>query len=219
MGESVFDCDVRWLGRVGYEETLTLQNELVEERKKGDCPDTVLLLEHEAVYTIGRTLDQSSVKSEKALPHPLLEINRGGQGTYHGPGQLVVYPILDLNPLGRDLHVYLRALEESLIDFCQAHGVSAGRRQGLTGVWVEDRKLASIGVGVRRWVSMHGLAMNVCGDLSPFGAITPCGIAGVEMTSLELEDPSGGWDMERARSAYPTFLKKALAVLAEKPGH
>jgi lipoyl(octanoyl) transferase len=112
--------------------------------------------------------------------------NRGGQATYHGPGQLIGYPIIDLRDR-RDLHKYLRALEQSLIGVLQEIGVSAARRDALTGVWVGPRKIASIGVGVRRWITMHGFALNVCGDLSPFEAIVPCGITGVEITSIERE--------------------------------
>ena len=123
----------------------------------------------------------------RRLPHPLVKINRGGQATYHGPGQLVGYPIIDLRPRGQDLHVYLRTLEEALIEVLAAFGVEARRRDGLTGVWVGERKIASIGVGVRRWIAMHGFALNVCGDLAPFSHITPCGIAGVEMTNVERE--------------------------------
>lgn len=179
---------VRWLGRIDYERALAQQEEIVA--RKIDHPeagDEILLLEHEPVYTIGRTPDQTSLRDAAALPHPLVKINRGGQATYHGPGQLVGYPILDLRPRGQDLHRYLRTLEEVLIEVLAAFGVTAQRREGLTGVWVENRKIASIGVGVRRWVSMHGFALNVCGDLSPFYHITPCGIAGVEMTNVEKE--------------------------------
>lgn len=178
----------RWLGRVGYAEALALQERLVAEKiasPKRD--DELLLIEHDPVYTIGRTPDRSSLRDPASLPHPLVTISRGGQATYHGPGQLVGYPILDLSRRGRDLHAYLRALEEFLVGVCSAFGVEARRREGLTGVWVGEKKLASIGVGVRRWVSMHGFALNVCGDLAPFAQITPCGIAGVEMTSLERE--------------------------------
>jgi len=114
-------------------------------------------------------------------------INRGGQATYHGPGQLVGYPILDLRSHGQDLHLYLRTLEEILIEALSHYQITARRRESLTGVWVEDRKIASIGVGVRQWVSMHGFALNVCGDLTAFNHITPCGISGVEMTSVEKE--------------------------------
>ncbi|MEI9896167.1 MAG: lipoyl(octanoyl) transferase LipB [Chthoniobacter sp.] len=114
----------------------------------------------------------------------LVQTNRGGQATYHGPGQLVGYPILDLRVRGQDLHRYLRSLEDMLIALVADYGVDAGRSEGQTGVWIGRKKIASIGVGVRRWISMHGFALNVGGDLAAFTAITPCGIAGVEMTSL-----------------------------------
>lgn len=183
--------ETRWLGRISFEDALALQETLVNERTApqpgADLAEVLLLLEHEPVYTIGRTPDQSSLRDALHLPHPVVQINRGGQATYHGPGQLVGYPILDLKPRGQDLHRYLRELEGLLIELLAGYGVTAGRREGLTGVWVGERKIASIGVGVRRWISMHGFALNVCGDLTPFNQITPCGIAGVEMTSLERE--------------------------------
>jgi len=177
-----------WLGRVTYSDALALQEEIVA-RKSADlsAPDELLLLEHEPVYTIGRTPDQSSLRDAAHLPHPVVQTNRGGQATYHGPGQLVGYPILDLRTRGQDLHRYLRSLEEVLIVLLSDYGIEAGRSPGQTGVWVGRRKIASIGVGVRRWISMHGFALNVGGDLSPFHAITPCGIAGVEMTSMSQE--------------------------------
>lgn len=179
---------IRWLGRVPYAEALAQQEQLVA-RKAADptAPDELLLLEHEPVYTIGRTPDQSSLREAGALPHPVIQTNRGGQATYHGPGQLVGYPILDLRVRGQDLHRHLRALEEVLILALRDYGIEAVRCEGLTGVWVGERKIASIGVGVRRWISMHGFALNVGPDLSAFAAITPCGIAGVEMTSLSRE--------------------------------
>jgi lipoyl(octanoyl) transferase len=122
------------------------------------------------------------------LPHPVVETNRGGQATYHGPGQLVGYPILDLRQRGQDLHAHLRMLEDVLIETCRHFGVEAGRREGLTGVWVDDRKLASIGVGVKKWISMHGFAINITREsLSGFFAITPCGIDGVTMTCVSQE--------------------------------
>ena len=129
------------------------------------------------------------------LPYPIYEINRGGQATYHGPGQLVGYPITDLNRCGRDLHNYVTALENALIETCARFGVQARIREGLVGVWVEDRKIASIGVGVKKWIAMHGFAFNVTREsLPPFQAITPCGIQGVQMTCLENEmpDPAPG---------------------------
>ncbi len=178
----------RWLGTITYPDGLELQNDLVERRHRGETDDTVLLLEHEPVYTIGRTRDRSSLRgAEASLPHPVYETNRGGQATFHGPGQLVGYLVLDLAGRGRDLHDYLRRIESLLIGFAGQFGIDATRRDGLTGVWVEDRKLASIGVGVRKWVSMHGFGLNVSSDLSGYEAIVPCGLSGVTMTSLSRE--------------------------------
>ena len=180
--------NVRWLGRIGYGEALALQEKIAAQKAESlDAPDELLLLEHESVFTIGRTNDQSSLRDPAALPAPLMAINRGGQATWHGPGQLVGYPLLDLRKRGSDLHRYLRDLEEFLILLCAEFGVAASRREGLTGVWVGGKKIASLGVGVRRWISMHGFALNVCGPLDGFAHIVPCGIAGVEMTSLERE--------------------------------
>ena len=178
----------QWLGRISYQAALDLQNQLVSDRLASGEGEHLLLLEHEPVYTIGRTRDQSSLREPDHLPHPVFETNRGGQATWHGPGQLVVYPILDLQNRGRDLHAYMRFLEEVILLTCARFGVTSGRREGLTGVWVGPRKIASIGVGVRRWVSMHGLALNIENvSLDAFSHITPCGIAGVEMTCLEKE--------------------------------
>ncbi len=191
MNAGRLDC--RWLGRIAYAPALARQDALVESkiRDPQGTPDTLLLLEHDPIYTIGRTSDRSSLGLLAAeLPHPVQTTNRGGQATYHGPGQLVGYPILDLSRRGRDLHRYLRALEEILIEAMARHGVAGRRMEGLTGVWAaEGRKIASIGVGVRRWVSQHGFALNVQGGeaLTPFRAITPCGLADVTMTSLETE--------------------------------
>ncbi len=178
----------RWLGRIAFEDALRMQEEIVAGKiANPTAPDEVLLLEHESVFTIGRTHDQSSLRDPEQLPAPLVVIGRGGQATWHGPGQLVGYPLLDLRTRGQDLHRHLRTLEEMLIALCSRFGVVAGRREGLTGVWAGSRKLASIGVGVRKWISMHGFALNVCGELEGFSHITPCGIAGVEMTSLSRE--------------------------------
>jgi lipoyl(octanoyl) transferase len=179
---------IRWLGRLGFADALELQEQAVAARRANeDLGDEILLLEHEPVYTIGRTPDRSSLGSENSLPHPLFAINRGGQATYHGPGQLMGYPILNLKRHGQDLHRYLRWIEDALIELLARYGIDAGTREGLTGVWVEQRKIASIGVGVRHWITMHGFALNVCGDMQPFASIVPCGISGVEMTSIEKE--------------------------------
>jgi lipoyl(octanoyl) transferase len=179
---------VRWLGRVEFARALALQDEMVaRKREHHSMPDELLLLEHEPVYTIGRTPDRSSLLGSAHLPHPLFSINRGGQATYHGPGQLMGYPIIDLRRCGQDLHKYLRWLEQLLIDLLAPYDIIAQRRESLTGVWVENRKIASIGVGVRHWITMHGFALNVCGDLSPFDHIVPCGISNVTITSMEKE--------------------------------
>lgn len=179
---------VRRLGRVAFADALALQEKLVAGKQADhSLGDELLLLEHEPVYTIGRTPDQSSLRDADHLPYPLFPINRGGQATYHGPGQLIGYPIIDLRTCGQDLHRYLRWLEALLIETLAEVGIAATTRQGLTGVWVEDRKIASIGVGVRHWITMHGFALNVGGDLAPFDQIVPCGIANVTMTSIEKE--------------------------------
>jgi lipoyl(octanoyl) transferase len=178
--------EVCWLGRIAYAPALTMQDDAVTARTAGQCGDRIFLLEHEPVYTIGRKRDRSSL-GEEPLPHPVEEINRGGQATFHGPGQLVGYFIFDLQKLTPDLHVFLRWIEEGLIALLAGYGLAAQRREGLTGVWIEDRKIASIGVGVRKWITMHGFGLNVGSDLSGFAAITPCGIQGVTMTSLSKE--------------------------------
>ncbi len=199
----------RWLGRIGYGEALALQEEIVARRKVDpSLGDELLLLEHEPVYTIGRTPDRSSLRDAEHLPHPLFPINRGGQATYHGPGQLVGYPIINLRPYGQDLHRYLRWIEETLIVLLAEYEIGAQTQAGLTGVWVAERKIASIGVGVRQWITMHGFALNVCGDLSPFDQIVPCGIANVAMTSIEKESGAAPTVEHVARSAARLFADR-----------
>ena len=207
MGESdtFSGVSTRWLGRISYEEGLAEQERLVAA--KGE--DVILFLEHEPVYTMGRRRDQSSLKNPDSLPHPVFETNRGGQATYHGPGQLVGYFIIDLAKREKDLHKHLRAIEDLLIETAKNAGVSAGRRDELTGVWVAQRKIASIGVGVRRWMTMHGFAINVTREsLAPFSYITPCGIQGVEMTCLENEG---------ATDSPESFAKKIAARIEPAP--
>ena len=188
MNARVVDLHVHWLGRTDFVNALALQEEIVAKKREDPSHlDELLLLEHEPVYTIGRTPDQSSLLGAAHLPHPLFAINRGGQATYHGPGQLMGYPLIDLHRCGHDLHKYLRWLERLLIEFIAGYGIAASRRESLTGVWIGERKIASIGVGVRHWITMHGFALNVCGDLSPFNHIVPCGINNVAMTSMEKE--------------------------------
>jgi lipoyl(octanoyl) transferase len=199
----------RWLGRIGYAEALALQEDLVAQKRGDDSlDDELLLLEHDPVYTIGRTPDQSSLRGVAHLPHPLFPINRGGQATYHGPGQLVGYPIIDLRRCGQDLHRYLRWIEGGLIALLATFDLKAETRANLTGVWVGDRKIASIGVGVRHWITMHGFALNVLGDLSPFDQIVPCGIANVMMTSIEKESGRNASVAEAATRAGELFERR-----------
>ena len=205
---------VRWLGRICYADGLTLQEEIVARHLAGETADTLLLLEHEPVFTIGRTPDRSSLGDLSALPAPLVEIGRGGKATWHGPGQLVGYPILNLARYGQDLHHYLRTLEQALIGGCHALGVSAVQSESQTGVWASPgRKLASIGVGARRWISMHGFAINICGALDGFNAITPCGLEGVVMTSLEREG-AVPMTVEAAAAHFTPYLLKSIAALS-----
>jgi lipoyl(octanoyl) transferase len=198
---------------VPYTDGLEMQEKMVADLLAGEVSERILLLEHEPVYTIGRLRDQSSLGAA-SLSHPVFETNRGGQATYHGPGQLVGYPLLDLNHRGRDLHAHLRAIEDALIAACADLGVAAGRREGLTGVWVESRKLASIGVGVRKWISMHGFAINITREsLPPFFAITPCGLDGVSMTCLAAETDQE-ITMEKAIAAISARLIEFLSIKA-----
>ena len=182
--------EIRELGRVPYAQALALQEELRDARLEGRGSDLVLLLEHPDVITFGRgTRNQNARLSDEALRaagYDVVCVNRGGDVTWHGPGQLVGYPILDLARHGRDVHRYLRRLEGLLIDTLGDFGIPAERREGFAGVWLDERrKIASIGVGVRRWVTLHGFALCVSCDLSRFDAIVPCGLAEVEMTSME----------------------------------
>ena len=183
--------EVRRLGRVDYQTALDLQKVLVEQRKRGEIPDQLLLLEHPDVITLG-------VKTRNDLSHVLetpeslaakgvglFEAGRGGDVTYHGPGQLVGYPIVDLKPDRCDVHRYVRDLEEVLIQAVARFGIGAGRLGGLTGIWVGQEKLAAIGVRISRWVTSHGFALNVSTDLSRFGLIVPCGITDKGVTSME----------------------------------
>jgi len=207
----------RWLGRTSYAEALALQEEIVaSKRADAASPDELLLLEHEPVYTIGRTPDRSSLLGASHLPHPLFPINRGGQATYHGPGQLVGYPIIDLRRQGQDLHRYLRWIEEALLDLLASYDVAAQTHAGLTGVWVDDRKIASIGIGVRHWITMHGFALNVTGDLAAFDQIVPCGIANVAMTSIEKESGKA-WSVEGAAARAAELFPDRIQCLGVEP--
>lgn len=170
------------LGRADYEETWALQKRLVAERQADERPDTLLLVEHPDVITLGRRAEARSHVLRADMP--VVEIERGGDVTYHGPGQLVGYPILRLAGDERDLHAYLRHLEDGLMRVAGELGLDARRNPGWTGVWVGEKKLVSIGIAVRKWVTMHGFALNVCTDLARFRSIMPCGLEANVMTSL-----------------------------------
>jgi lipoyl(octanoyl) transferase len=182
--------EVRRLGLVKYGAALELQKRLVVQRKAGLIPDQLLLLQHPPVITLGvksRDARANIVASDAELERDgveIVETGRGGDVTFHGPGQLVGYPIIDLSPDRRDVHKYVRDLEEALIRTAAVFGVAAGRQSGLTGVWVGDNKLAAIGVRIARWITSHGFALNVSTDLEAFNLIVPCGISDKGVTSL-----------------------------------
>ena len=185
-------CDVTWLGRIAYNEALDLQRDCARRRARGDIPDTLLLLEHEPVYTTGRTDTESNLRVSRAgLGAPLIRSDRGGDITFHGPGQLVAYPILDLRATGLGVASYVRALEQIIMNTLHGYGIGADVDCGLTGVWVGNGKIAAIGVRVGRplggegaWVTTHGLALNVSVDLTWFDKIVPCGIDVRGVTSI-----------------------------------
>jgi lipoyl(octanoyl) transferase len=183
--------EVRRLGTVPYAEALTLQRELVEERRANRVPDLLLLLQHPPVITLGVKGDggrSNVLVSDERLAELGVEISetgRGGDVTYHGPGQIVGYPILDLKPDRCDVHRYVRDLEEVMIRVCADYGVTADRIKGLTGTWVGNEKIGAIGVRISRWITCHGFAFNVSTSLDHFQLIVPCGIADHGVTSLE----------------------------------
>ena len=185
------ELEVRRLGVVPYDEALAMQRQLVEERRAGRVPDLLLLLQHPAVITLGVKGDggrANIVATDERLAElgiAVHETGRGGDVTYHGPGQIVGYPILDLKPDRCDVHRYVRDLEEVMIRVCADYGVSAGRIKGLTGTWVGEEKIGAIGVRLSRWITMHGFAFNVSTDLDHFKLIVPCGIRDRGVTSLE----------------------------------
>jgi lipoyl(octanoyl) transferase len=200
---------VRRLGRVAYDDALLLQQTLVEERRRGEIPDQLLLLEHPPVITLGvkvrNDLTHVLATSERLaeLGVELHETGRGGDVTYHGPGQVVGYPIVDLKPDRCDVHAYVRDLEEVMIRAARTFGIDAGRVEGLTGIWVGAAKLAAIGVRISRWITSHGFAFNVNTDLSHFNLIIPCGITDRGVTSFQqlLGHPVAMAEVEDALSA------------------
>ena len=196
--------EVAWLGTIEYEAALKLQEALVVARQGDSIGDILLLLEHPHVYTLGRGASERYLMTRPSQI-PIHRVSRGGEVTYHGPGQLIGYPILKLEGAARDVHAYLRALESAIIDSLADFAIRARRRQGLTGVWVGERKIASIGVGIKRWVTLHGFALNVRTDLRFFEAIVPCGITGCRMTSVRAEGRERVMVTDAARSIAANF--------------
>jgi lipoyl(octanoyl) transferase len=180
---------VQRLGRVSYARGLEIQESLVAERQAGRVPDHLLLLEHDPVFTLGRSARLENVlfpaEALQERGFDVFETGRGGDVTYHGPGQVVGYPVIDLSPDRRDVHRYVRDLEEVMIRACADYEIAAGRVEGLTGTWVDRDKIGAIGVRIARWVTSHGFAFNVATDLSAYELIVPCGIRGRGVTSLE----------------------------------
>lgn len=177
------------LGLIDYEEAYKIQKECVSKRRRGEIADTYILAEHPPVFTIGRSVkDDNLLVSEDFLAKKgikALRVDRGGDITFHGPGQLVLYPILDLRPDKKDLHKYLRSLEAMAIKFLAGYGIDAFRVPEKTGAWVNSGKIASIGIGSSNWITFHGLSVNINVDLGYFSMINPCGLKGVEMVSVE----------------------------------
>ena len=210
---------VRWLGRTRYADTEALQSRLVPERRRNEVPDTLLLLEHPPVITLGRGAERAHLLLDPAGLErrgiELHECGRGGDVTYHGPGQLVGYPVVALAPERRDVQRYLRDLERALIDTAADFGVAARRVEGLTGIWVGQDKLAAIGVRVSTgWITSHGFALNVGRDLSGFSAIVPCGLHGRGVTSLgRLLDRAP--PLPRVAAAAAGHLARVLGLRAE----
>ena len=211
--------EVRRLGLVPYPDALALQRSLVEERRADQVPDLLLLLQHPPVITLGVRGDggRSNVVAQSsqlsALGIDISETGRGGDVTYHGPGQIVGYPILDLRPDRCDVHRYVRDLEQVMIGVCADYGVIAGRIQGLTGAWVGEDKIGAIGVRVSRWITSHGFAFNVNTDLRHFDLIVPCGIANRGVTSLQR---AAGKDL-RLEEVEEAFIRRFSECFARTP--
>lgn len=207
------DFSILRLGRTVYGDALAVQREIHDRRKAGHYPDTLILTEHEPVLTLGRNADRSHILADAdelcRLGIEVVPVERGGNVTYHGPGQLVAYPIVDLTNFGRDIRRYVGALEESAIRLLQGYGIRGERRPGTPGVWVRNDKFASVGVFVSRWVTLHGIAINIDPNLAHFDLIEPCGLAGVRMTSLAREL---GREVRRAEVESP-YLHDLIASL------
>jgi len=212
--------ETRYLGRIGYDDGQALQEAAAAAVKTGTGPETLFLLEHDPVLTLGRNAHRENITaSADALARLGIEVRecgRGGDVTYHGPGQLVGYPVIDLAPDGKDVWKYVRGLEEALILTLAGYGVRGERVKGLTGVWVGNDKVAAIGVRISRWVTSHGFALNVSTDLAHFDTIVPCGIRGRGVTSLQRLLPAAPTLEEVAARFAPHFAAQFGRELAWK---
>lgn len=216
------------LGRVPYRAALAFQHRAVETRARGESPDVIYFVEHEPVLTVGRGGHDENLKlsgaeySRRGIE--VVPVERGGDVTYHGPGQIVGYPIVGLESLpgGRDLHRYLRDLEEAILRVLSSYGLDGSRRPPYTGVWVGERKVAAIGVAVRRWVTFHGFALNVNPDLTHFDLIHPCGIRGLGVASLESllgAAPPREEVIARLAAAFSEVWERPVRLPREEPAH
>jgi lipoyl(octanoyl) transferase len=204
--------DVRWLGRVDYEPTWREMQRITDTRD-ASTPDEIWLLEHPPVFTLGLNADAGHVLAAGDIP--VVKIDRGGQVTYHGPGQLVVYPLIDIRRMGLGVRDLVTAMETAVIEYCASLGIEAATKQGAPGVYVGGRKIGSVGIRIRRGASYHGLAFNVNMDLEPFQRINPCGYAGLQMTQLAaLGQPDAS--VEAVGKAFAPFLARALADIRER---
>ena len=176
--------DILDLGLSPFKEVWDLQKELVKKRQNGQIKDTLILAEHEPVYTLGKNANENHILQNSPRDVKTYQIERGGDVTYHGPGQLVGYPIIDLHNYNKSISCYMRSLEQLIIDTLAEFRVTAERKDGLTGVWVGDEKIAALGVRVTRWITMHGFALNVSPDLTYYSGIIPCGIFEYGVTSM-----------------------------------
>ena len=176
--------DILDLGLSPFKEVWDLQKELVKKRQNGQIKDTLILAEHEPVYTLGKNANENHILQNSPRDVKTYQIERGGDVTFHGPGQLVGYPIMDLHNYNKSISCYMRSLEQLIIDTLAEFRVTAERKDGLTGVWVGDEKIAALGVRVTRWITMHGFALNVSPDLTYYSGIIPCGIFEYGVTSM-----------------------------------
>lgn len=221
----------RWLGRIAYRDAWGIQRELVDARSRGEIGDQLLLLEHPAVLTLGRHARDEHVLATpaelEARGIEVVRVERGGEVTYHGPGQLVAYPIVALADRGLLVRPFVRALEQAMIDTCTSYGIDAGRRDGHPGCWIDPasprpRKIGALGVRIERGVSFHGIALNVSTDLADYRLIDPCGMPGLTVTSIAREtgrrdEPPTTESVEEAAGPFADALERRLAEASSRP--